>query len=104
MNSVINGDVILSHQRKCMADPLVNPWRGAYILQKLYAGPLPCAVGLLILLVGFSLDPLWPAQDMSPEIVVQYRQNTDRAKRIYLWVAIVFACGAMEFLGHVWFA
>ena len=60
---------------------------------------VPLALGLTILLVGFiAFDPLWPAQDMPPDLAERYRRASARAGEIYRfggWTCIA---------GLAWFA
>lgn len=65
----------------------------------LWAHLAPLLLGVLIVIVGFFFfDPLWPAQDMPPDLAERYRRASARAGEIYRfggWTCIA---------GLAWFA
>nr|WP_314074993.1 hypothetical protein [uncultured Roseococcus sp.] len=59
------------------------------------------------MLIGFAMDPLWPAQDMPPELARRYAEEAAAAGRVYtvggillllgiLWLALRLALGLVR--------
>lgn len=46
---------------------------------------------------GFAVDPLWPAQDMPPDLARRYAEEAAAASRIYRAGAILLASGGLWF-------
>lgn len=59
---------------------------------------LPLLVGFVVFFVGFSRDPLWPNQDMTPAEHIEYRTASIRAKRIYTASAILSSSAVLWFI------
>ncbi|QCI63277.1 hypothetical protein [Phreatobacter stygius] len=75
------------------------PTTGGRRTLPLWAHLTPLAVGLAIFAIGFIwFDPLWPAQDMPPDVALRYRRAVQRSGEIYAvarWTALA---------GLIWFA
>jgi hypothetical protein len=56
----------------------------------------PALLGLSVVFVGFSLSPLWPAQDMPPELAARY------ARDFAISEPILKAGFALTLSGFVW--
>ena len=52
---------------------------------------LPCVLGLLGLVVVFASDPLWPAQDMTPQMWADYRRAHEEVALAHPVVGGLFA-------------
>jgi hypothetical protein len=52
------------------------------------------ALGLILMFVGFAFDPLWPAQDATPEMMRRHAEQADVAAWIY-------RAGGLALLGAV---
>jgi len=57
---------------------------------------LAVLAGAMALLLGFAMDPLWPAQDMPPALARRHAEEAAAASRIYK------AGGALLLLGVLW--
>jgi hypothetical protein len=47
------------------------------------AALLLMALGLIVMLIGFACDPLWPAQDATPEMMRRHVEQAAVASWIY---------------------
>jgi hypothetical protein len=56
------------------------------------AALLLLALGLIVMLVGFGFDPLWPAQDATPEML---RRDAEQAA-VAAWI---YRAGGLAMLG-----
>lgn len=58
---------------------------------------LPLGVGLILLLAGFLIDPLWPGQDMTPALQAQPGPNAEQAAKVYRVGFFWLTAGAIWF-------
>ncbi|HEY4252586.1 MAG TPA: hypothetical protein VGM87_15340 [Roseomonas sp.] len=71
----------------------MRPW--------LRLGPqLTLLAGMALMVFGFAIDPLWPAQDMPPALAERYRQDAACAAAIYRGGAVPLAFGGAWLCGR----
>jgi hypothetical protein len=51
-------------------------------------------ITLCILFAGFFLDPLWPAQDPTPDMQMQYLVERTRSNTLY-WIGLFLMCATL---------
>jgi hypothetical protein len=56
----------------------------------------PAVLGVVLVYIGFFLSPLWPAQDMPPELAARYARDFELSE------PILKAGFAIGFFGLVW--
>jgi len=62
----------------------------------------PLALGLGLFVVGFLwFDPLWPAQDMPPDVALRYRREVERSRAVYALARWITLSGLAWFVGAV---
>ncbi len=63
---------------------------------------LPLVPGLIFFVVGFLVDPLWPAQDPPPEVAAAYARDAARCHQIYQAAAVTLLGGSLGTLAVLW--
>lgn len=63
---------------------------------------LPLVPGLIFFVVGFLVDPLWPAQDPTPEMEIAYAREAARCHQIYQAGAVTLLGGSLGTLAVLW--
>ena len=63
---------------------------------------LPCVLGLLGLVVVFASDPLWPAQDMTPQMWADYHRAREEVALAYPVVGGLFVLSLLWLLFCGW--
>ncbi len=63
---------------------------------------LPLVPGLIFFAVGFLQDPLWPAQDPTPEMEVAYARDALRCHQIYMAAAVTLFGGTLGTMAVLW--
>lgn len=63
---------------------------------------LPFALGLVGVLVVFAQDPLWPAQDMTPQMAVDYHRAQGQAAFGYQIALGIFVFGLLWLVVRRW--
>jgi hypothetical protein len=56
---------------------------------------LVLAGGSVVLFLGFAVDPLWPAQDMPPEMAGRYAEEAAAADAVYKAGAGIMTLGLL---------
>ncbi len=83
------------------AKPPSGLWRWVN-LARLFLVLVPCAPGLIFLLVGFAVDPLWPAQDPTPAMEAAYARSAWQAHQFYLVGGVALIAGTLGMAAVGW--